>query len=123
MKSGNLNFLETSGPLQACNGTALPSALPFFYSFLLEAESTPGLMQPEGLCHWKIPTTRDLPACSAVRQPIAPLRAPNFHKLVSINWGFVLGKTIHTVKVPTCDEKYNEMKQNTNSLHALTNIS
>jgi len=23
MKSGNLNFLETSGPLQACNGTAL----------------------------------------------------------------------------------------------------
>ena len=22
-KSGNLNFLETSGPLQACNGTAL----------------------------------------------------------------------------------------------------
>jgi len=24
MKSGNLNFLETSGPLQACNGTALP---------------------------------------------------------------------------------------------------
>ena len=27
MKSGNLNFLETSGPLQTCNGTALP--LPF----------------------------------------------------------------------------------------------
>jgi len=25
MKSGNLNFLEPSGPLQACNGTALPS--------------------------------------------------------------------------------------------------
>ena len=24
MKSGNLNFLETPGPLQACNGTALP---------------------------------------------------------------------------------------------------
>ena len=23
MKSGNLNFLEPSGPLQACNGTAL----------------------------------------------------------------------------------------------------
>jgi len=27
MKSGNLNFLEPSGPLQACNGTALPSPL------------------------------------------------------------------------------------------------
>jgi len=24
-KSGNLNFLEHSGPVQACNGTALPS--------------------------------------------------------------------------------------------------
>jgi hypothetical protein len=24
MKSGNLNFLEPSGPLQACTGTALP---------------------------------------------------------------------------------------------------
>jgi len=27
MKSGNHNFLERSGPLQACNGTVLP--LPF----------------------------------------------------------------------------------------------
>jgi len=27
MKSGNLNFLETSGPLQARNGTALPLPL------------------------------------------------------------------------------------------------
>ena len=28
MKSGNLNFLEPSGPLQACNGTALPFIYP-----------------------------------------------------------------------------------------------
>jgi len=28
MKSGDLNFLEPSGPLQACNGTALPLPLP-----------------------------------------------------------------------------------------------
>jgi len=28
-KSGNLNFLEPSGPLQACNGTALPFLPPF----------------------------------------------------------------------------------------------
>jgi len=27
MKSGNLNLLEPSGPLQACNGTALPLPL------------------------------------------------------------------------------------------------
>jgi hypothetical protein len=29
-KSGNRNFLEPSGPVQACNGTALP--LPLLYS-------------------------------------------------------------------------------------------
>ena len=28
IKSGNLNFLEPSGPVQACNGTALPLPLP-----------------------------------------------------------------------------------------------
>ena len=28
-KSGNLNFLEPSGPLQACDGTALPLHLLF----------------------------------------------------------------------------------------------
>jgi hypothetical protein len=28
MKCGNLNFLEPSGPLQACNGTALPFYIP-----------------------------------------------------------------------------------------------
>jgi len=33
MKFGNLNFLEPSGPLQACNGTALP----LLYSFLLHS--------------------------------------------------------------------------------------
>ena len=33
MKFGNLNFLEPSGPLQACNGTALP----FFLLLLLTA--------------------------------------------------------------------------------------
>ena len=33
MKSGNLNFLETSGTLQACNGTAFPlPLLETFYS-------------------------------------------------------------------------------------------
>jgi len=40
MKSGNLNFLETSGPLQACNGTALP------YQYLQLVEAL--LYKPEG---------------------------------------------------------------------------
>jgi len=37
MKSGNFNFLEPSGPLQTCNGTALP----FFLYFLLFFENMP----------------------------------------------------------------------------------
>ena len=32
-KSGNLNFLETSGPLQACNGTALPLCI-YIYMYI-----------------------------------------------------------------------------------------
>jgi len=32
MKSGNLNFLESSGPLQACNGTDLPFFIILFAS-------------------------------------------------------------------------------------------
>ena len=34
MKSGNVNFLEPSGPLQACNGTALSLPLPLLYKTL-----------------------------------------------------------------------------------------
>ena len=37
MKSGNLNFLEPSGPLQACNGTALPLPLPFTFQQVFRA--------------------------------------------------------------------------------------
>jgi hypothetical protein len=35
MKSGNLNFLEPSGPLRACNGAHLPLPLPFFNTSML----------------------------------------------------------------------------------------
>jgi len=38
MKSGNLNFLEPSGPLQACNGTALP--LPLLMCQVAQTEKT-----------------------------------------------------------------------------------
>ena len=37
MKSGNLNFLELSGPLQTCDGTDLPFT---FYRFILVAWQT-----------------------------------------------------------------------------------
>ena len=40
MKSGNLNFLEPSGPLQACNGTALPLPLPLQHTITITTEST-----------------------------------------------------------------------------------
>jgi len=32
LKSETLNFLEHSGPVQACNGTALPLTLPYLTS-------------------------------------------------------------------------------------------
>jgi hypothetical protein len=35
-KSGNLTFLEPSGPLQACNGTALPFTIFFFKVCVME---------------------------------------------------------------------------------------
>ena len=38
-KSGNLNFLEPSGRLQACNGTALP----FYPPYLVAVFSIPKL--------------------------------------------------------------------------------
>jgi hypothetical protein len=34
MKSGNLNFLEPSGSLQACNGTTLPLPIIIIYDFI-----------------------------------------------------------------------------------------
>jgi len=42
MKSGNLNFLEPSGPLQACNGTALPfySQSTFMFCVFLRTDSS-----------------------------------------------------------------------------------
>ena len=43
MKSGNLNFLEPSGPLQACNGTALPYIDSVSFIILFS-------MQKYGLC-------------------------------------------------------------------------
>jgi len=41
MKSGNLNFLEPSGPLQACNGTALPFIFLLLDDYILGIHATP----------------------------------------------------------------------------------
>ena len=64
MKSGNLNFLEPSGPLQACNGTDLPDPIT-------------GLDRPLGL--------REVEACGISRQTahesgkVSPMHQPPLH--------------------------------------------
>jgi len=68
--------LEPFGPVQACNGIALP------YSLLLDVESNPlAYSGRKDDVNEKISTpvgnqTRDLPACSVVSQPNGPPRAP-----------------------------------------------
>ena len=52
MKSGNLNFLEPSGPLQACNGTALPLPLSIYQTkrrHITEDSNTLFLKELQGL--------------------------------------------------------------------------
>jgi hypothetical protein len=66
MKSGNLNFLEPSGPVQACNGTGLPISESYFLLFGIECLSlhkdttppqpnhtvTPTHIEPEQYTPW-----------------------------------------------------------------------
>jgi len=42
-KYGNLNFLEPSGPVQACNGTALPLPLPLHDQYSSNHEELDGV--------------------------------------------------------------------------------
>ena len=52
MKSGNLNFLEPSGPLQACNGTALPLLLPSYHvhKFIYKIKKNPDYRTEVNAC-------------------------------------------------------------------------
>ena len=53
MKSGNLNFLEHSGPLQACNGTALTYVWTWFiFALCRSADKT--LDWPDWKNNWKV---------------------------------------------------------------------
>jgi len=55
MKSGNLNFLESSGPLQACNGTALPLQVvkiyKVFFNYVLNSPCYRREVVRSVLCH------------------------------------------------------------------------
>jgi hypothetical protein len=72
-KSGKLNFLEPSGSLQACNGTA-------FTHFCQRLSQTRGhsaagrIMSMKNYSDTIRNRTRDLPPCSEVPQPSAPPR-------------------------------------------------
>ena len=44
-KSGKLNFLEPFGPLEACNGTALPLPLPVHKTMPFEADHYEGRLK------------------------------------------------------------------------------
>ena len=51
-KSGNLNFLEHSGPVQACNGTALP--LPYMFRATMCPSSDNCAYATIGTCYSEI---------------------------------------------------------------------
>ena len=59
-KSGNLNFLEPSGPLQACDGTALP-----FYQYIYIYIYAQKLLACVSTTHWFLPVARCM-TCGSV---------------------------------------------------------
>ena len=63
MKSGNLNFLEPSGPLQACNGTDLP------FTFYVQQPSLQNRVVYEIM--WKNIVELDRPQMTIWRMQIA----------------------------------------------------
>jgi hypothetical protein len=87
MKSGNLNILETSGSLQACNGTALPSF------FLLDEvggqRHAPAAVPPKkklgvqevGLAPGPVWTGAEYIATTGIRSPEHPARNESLYRL------------------------------------------
>jgi hypothetical protein len=47
MKSANLNFLEPSGQIQACDATALPLHLPFIFYQYFKIQDIKGIEEQD----------------------------------------------------------------------------
>ena len=63
MKSGNLNFLEPSGPLQAYNGTALPFIGGMLVLFIYTTRLTSNeIFPPSNKIHREVDRAKDLSA-------------------------------------------------------------
>ena len=58
MKSVNLNFLEPSGPLQACNGTALPLCFSWTIKCLTKLRGCAGVLS-KSQPRWCVPLYED----------------------------------------------------------------
>jgi hypothetical protein len=96
MKSGNLNFLEPSGPLQACNGTAkkcvhiLCTCMNLcmygwmdrwmvnlkFESYALFLMNTENILLDDQRLWWFLPTYETNAVCFAIKKG---LRSPAYH--------------------------------------------
>ena len=102
MKSGNLNFLEPSGSLQACNGTALP--LPLLHNaayvpptcfdlynvFIREVNTQ--TYEYSKFCKWC--------ECTELKYNIANL---NYCNMLKAQFGFVF-PTLNTILFPIADK-------------------
>ena len=72
MKSGNLNFLEPSGPLQACNGTSLP--LHTVYTVCAMYLFNKKLALRRNIVHL---TTLRFHSCFSLPPPLSPISFPS----------------------------------------------
>ena len=90
MKSGNLKFLEPSGPLQACNGTLLPFKTFTLFGGVLKSES-------HSLCHGVL-SHHNVPTNYALHRNCICLRFLTSKGLIS-NLGFHRGVADDSVRL------------------------
>ena len=84
MKSGNLNFLERSGPLQASNGTALPLPLPILghlqFTFSRRGQRSGFTLPQSMLCFFQFRII------IVIRQNFSKFRCVDITALIEVQW-------------------------------------